>query len=227
MLVNAIMRNSIGLSLFAVFTAGLIAISYSATQERAAANADAYAARTLYELVPESRFDRPIEQQDVSLLEHRDQLTGVSTLNLRSDRPGFRAILDGEVNAVVLPVTSTDGYTGDIDLLIAVTEDGTLLGVRVVAHQETPGLGDPIEADRSDWILQFDGTSLSMPAPEQWAVRKDGGDFDQLTGATITPRAVVAAVKAGLNFFADNREWLLTPPSPADQDSPEGAADHG
>lgn len=222
MLAHAIIRNSIGLSLFAVFTAGLIAVSYTATRDRAAANADAYAARTLYELVPASRFDQPIEQADFSLL-NAEAAQGIERLGLRQDRNGFRAIRDGEVTAVVLPVTSRDGYTGDIDLLMAVDRDGTLLGVRVVAHQETPGLGDAIEADRSDWILQFEETSLSMPAPEQWAVRKDGGDFDQLTGATITPRAVVAAVKSGLNVFADNRDWLLTVPS----QEIEGEADHG
>lgn len=210
MLIKAITKNSIGLGIFAVFTAGLIALSYALTNERAAANADAYAARILYELVPAEYFDTAIEQQGFSVRE-QPAARGVGRLTLRSDRPGFRAIKDGEVTAVVLPVTSSGGYTGDIDLLMAVQSDGTLLGVRVVAHQETPGLGDAIEADRNDWILQFEGRSLSMPAPEQWAVRKDGGDFDQLTGATITPRAVVAAVKAGLEFFAANQAWLLTP----------------
>ena len=222
MLARAIIRNSIGLSLFAVFTAGLIALSYTATRDRAAANADAYAARTLYELVPESLFDQPIEQTDFSLL-GSESAQGIDRLGLRQDRNGFRAIRDGNVTAVVLPLTSRDGYTGDIDLLMAVDREGSLLGVRVVAHQETPGLGDAIEADRSDWILQFDGMSLRIPAPEQWAVRKDGGDFDQLTGATITPRAVVAAVKAGLTVFADNRDWLLTVPGPDSEEE----ADHG
>ena len=211
MLTHAVLRHSIGLGLFAIFTAGLIAVSHTATRDRAAANADAYAARTLYELVPESLFDRPIEQQNFALLDN-DQLTDTEPLRLRNDRQGFRAIDNDTVTAVVLPVTAPDGYTGDIDLLIAVDREGILLGVRVVAHQETPGLGDAIEADRSDWILQFDGRSLAMPAPEQWRVRKDGGEFDQLTGATITPRAVVAAVKAGLTFFDHNRDWLLTAP---------------
>ncbi|MEX0584300.1 MAG: electron transport complex subunit RsxG [Natronospirillum sp.] len=212
MLAKAITQNSIGLGIFAVFTAGLIALSYALTNERAAANADAYAARILYELVPTASFDQPIEQQNFSLL-HSSRVRGVNSLTLRSDRQAFRAEQEGAVTAVVIPVTSSAGYTGDIDLLLAVQADGTVLGVRVVAHQETPGLGDAIEADRSDWVLQFDGQSLRVPAPVQWAVRKDGGEFDQLTGATITPRAVVAAVRAGLEFFLTNREWLLTLPN--------------
>ncbi|MCH8553175.1 MAG: electron transport complex subunit RsxG [Natronospirillum sp.] len=208
MMRHPIVRHAIGLGLFAVFTAGLIAVVHTQTLERAQANADAYAARTLYELVPETWFDQPIEDQPLSL-QDAEQLIDVERLALRSNRPAFRALRDEQVTAVVLPVTSRQGYTGDIDLLVAVSRGGEVLGVRVVAHQETPGLGDAIEADRSDWVLQFDGTSLSMPPPEQWAVRKDGGEFDQLTGATITPRAVVTAVRNGLDFFADNREWLL------------------
>ena len=86
---------------------------------------------------------------------------------------------------------------------------GEILGTRVLAHAETPGLGDKIEATRDDWILAFNGRSLDDPAPERWAVNKDGGSFDQFTGATITPRAVVKAVKEGLEFFQSNRDALL------------------
>lgn len=226
MLTQAILRNSIGLGLFAIFTAGLIAVSHTATRDRAAANAEAYAARTLYELVPDSLFDRPIEELDFALRDN-NAVAGVDALHLRNDRPGFRAISNNSVNAVVLPVTAPNGYTGDIDLLVAIDRAGELLGVRVVAHQETPGLGDAIEADRSDWILQFDGRSLAMPAPEQWQVRKDGGDFDQLTGATITPRAVVAAVKASLTFYRDNQQWLLSLPDEAVSNTTEEDDQHG
>ncbi|TGG95319.1 electron transport complex subunit RsxG [Natronospirillum operosum] len=208
MITSPMLRHAIGLGLFAVFTAGLIAVVHTQTRDRAAANAEAYAARTLYELVPADYFSAPIEDSHFSILE-APRAIAPERLSLRRDRAAFRAIRNDAVTAVVLPVTAPQGYTGDIDLLMAIEPDGTLLGVRVVAHQETPGLGDAIEADRSDWILQFDGTSLSVPPPEQWAVRKDDGDFDQLTGATITPRAVVNAVRIGLEFFADNREWLL------------------
>jgi len=105
------------------------------------------------------------------------------------------------------------GYGGEIDLILAVDCDGTILGTRVLSHSETPGLGDKIEASRTDWILGFDGRSLSNPPPERWAVKKDGGVFDQFTGATITPRGVVRAIKGGLELFRDHREALLASPA--------------
>jgi electron transport complex protein RnfG len=93
-------------------------------------------------------------------------------------------------------------------VLLGVDADGRVLGARVLSHAETPGLGDKIEVARDDWILSFDGKSLGEPPRERWAVRKDGGDFDQFSGATITPRAVVSAVKSGLELFATQRDAL-------------------
>jgi electron transport complex protein RnfG len=97
------------------------------------------------------------------------------------------------------------GYAGDIQVLMAVDMDGRTLGVRILKHSETPGLGDKIEVKKDDWVLDFNGKSLAEPAPEKWGVRKDNGVFDQFAGATITPRAVVKAVKGGLEFFAAHR----------------------
>ncbi|MFC3853422.1 electron transport complex subunit RsxG [Salinispirillum marinum] len=207
---QSIIKNAVGLGLFAFFTAGLIATSYSLTRERVILNAEAYAARILYELVPATYFDQPIEQQQLALADPA-QWQGLARLGLRSARPAYRAMVNDAVTAVVLPATTPDGYTGDIHLLIAIDAMGQLLGVRVVEHKETPGLGDAIEADKSRWIHQFVGKSLGNPRPDRWAVQKDGGDFDQLTGATITPRAVVRAVRDSLEFFADNRPALLFP----------------
>jgi len=104
--------------------------------------------------------------------------------------------------------TVGQGYGGAIRVLLGVDKDGRILGARVLAHTETPGLGDKIEVDRDDWILDFDGKSLGEPPPERWAVKKDGGDFDQFSGATITPRAVVKSVKQGLELFAAHRDAL-------------------
>ena len=211
---QSIVKNAVGLGLFAFFTAGLIATSYSLTRERVILNAEAYAARILYELVPATYFDQPIEQQQLALVDPA-QWQGLAQLGLRSERSAYRAMVNDAVTAVVLPATTPDGYTGDIHLLIAIDAMGQLLGVRVVEHKETPGLGDAIEADKSRWIHQFVGKSLGNPRPDRWAVQKDGGDFDQLTGATITPRAVVRAVRDSLEFFADNRSALLFPESPS------------
>jgi electron transport complex protein RnfG len=120
----------------------------------------------------------------------------------------YRARKAGVVTGVVFQMAQR-GYTTDIVVLIGVDTEGRLLGVRVIKHAETPGLGDKIEIAKAKWILDFNGKSLAEPAPNKWAVKKDGGVFDQFAGATITPRAVVKAVKGGLEFFAAHREELL------------------
>jgi electron transport complex protein RnfG len=110
-------------------------------------------------------------------------------------------------------VTAPDGYNGDIRLLAGIDAGGTVLGVRVVSHRETPGLGDPIEVDKSDWILGFANKSLRNPETGGWAVKRDGGQFDQFTGATISPRAVVRTIHNTLLYFETNRQMLFeTPP---------------
>lgn len=113
----------------------------------------------------------------------------------------YRARHGEDLKAVLFKVAER-GYSGDIQVLMAVDMDGRTLGVRVLKHTETPGLGDKIEVRKDDWVLDFNGKSLGDPAPEKWGVKKDNGVFDQFAGATITPRAVVKAVKGGLAFFA-------------------------
>ncbi|MEM9532294.1 MAG: electron transport complex subunit RsxG [Pseudomonadota bacterium] len=123
----------------------------------------------------------------------------------------YRAYLDGEPSALVLQAVATDGYSGPIDLLVSVTADGVVLGVRVTRHQETPGLGDGIDTRISPWILGFNQKSLSDPPAESWAVRRDGGEFDQFTAATITPRAVVKAVRRALEYVNEHSTQLFAP----------------
>jgi electron transport complex protein RnfG len=108
--------------------------------------------------------------------------------------------------------TVVQGYAGDIRLLLGVDAAGNILGVRVVAHSETPGLGDKIELQRNDWILGFDGLSLANTPAAQWRVKKDGGRFDAFSGATVTPRAVVAAVKSALDWFLAHRIEIVQTP---------------
>jgi len=123
----------------------------------------------------------------------------------------YRAHKDGKISAVAYQVSAI-GYAGPVTSIMGVAADGSVLGVRVLSHAETPGLGDKIEATRSDWILSFDGHSLENTTTAQWHVKKDGGEFDQFTGATITPRAVVKSVYTGLQKFESYRGTLLTPP---------------
>lgn len=120
----------------------------------------------------------------------------------------FMATKAGKPSAVILQSVA-QGYSGDIQLLVAIAPDGTLTGVRVLSHQETPGLGDKIEASKSDWILQFKGLSLTNPPEDQWKVAKDGGHFSSFTGATITPRGVVKGIRDSLTMFRANRALLL------------------
>lgn len=132
---------------------------------------------------------------------------------LEIDRGGapvtvYRARSGGKVKGAVFRVAER-GYAADIQILMAVDSEGSCLGVRVMKHSETPGLGDKIEAKKSDWINAFSGKSLGSPATEQWAVKKDGGVFDQFAGATITPRAVVKGVKGGLEFFNRHRQQII------------------
>jgi len=116
---------------------------------------------------------------------------------------------NGTILGFILPAVAPDGYSGNIGMLVGMDTQGNLLGVRVVEHRETPGLGDKVDTQKSDWILQFTGLSLENPDENQWFVRKDGGQFDAFTGATITPRAVVNMIKTTLVNFRDNTDELI------------------
>lgn len=122
----------------------------------------------------------------------------------------YQGTRGGAITALAFTVSSY-GYGGRILAIMALNPQGEVLGVRVLSHAETPGLGDKIEAAKDDWILSFNGLSLGNPPAGEWGVKKDGGHFDQFSGATITPRAVVKAVKSGLELFADQKEQLLVP----------------
>jgi Na+-translocating ferredoxin:NAD+ oxidoreductase subunit G len=132
----------------------------------------------------------------------QDRITVIAPRWLGSTRPlqVNRARRGGAPAALAIEAVAPDGYAGAIHLLVGVLADGTVSGVRVVAHQETPGLGDAIESARSRWIERFGGTRIDAPPLARWAVRKDGGDFDQFAGATVTPRAVVGAVRRVLQY---------------------------
>ncbi len=124
-----------------------------------------------------------------------------------------------DVIAVIIPATARDGYTGDIDLIIGINADGTVAGVRVLSHRETPGLGDKVDYKKSQWVDGFIGRSLLNPHPEQWAVKRDGGEFDQFTGATITPRAVTKAVKQALEYYHSHQSDFASKPKAEAQDN--------
>lgn len=197
-----IIITAIILLLFAVIGTALVVYTFDNTRDRIAANERATLLRKLHHLIPP-------EQHDNILLE--DTTTVRNTSLPGTDQPVtvYRARKAGQPVALVMTPVAPDGYNGTIKLLVGINVDGTLSGVRVVAHRETPGLGDAIDETRSDWIHLFDNKSLGNPPLDRWKVSKDGGDFDQLTGATITPRAIVKAVRQTLLYYRDNQDSLF------------------
>jgi electron transport complex protein RnfG len=199
-----IIITTIILLLFAVVGTTLVAFTFNQTREQIAANERATLLRKLHRLIAPQQHDNILLDDTVSV---RDEAL------LGTDKPVrvYRARKNGEAVALVIAVIAPDGYSGSIKLLVGINVDGSLSGVRVVAHHETPGLGDAIDETRSDWIHVFDNKSLQSPDVSRWAVKKDGGDFDQLTGATITPRAVVKAARNALLYYRDHQEALFAP----------------
>lgn len=205
---HPIARTGLLLMVFALVGAALVAGTYVLTSERIAVNEHQALLRQLYQVVDPAEIDNDLvsDQRLVS-----DPLLGGQPLPVHLGRK------QGQPVVAVYEAVAPDGYSGRIRLLVAVRADNRLGGVRVLDHRETPGLGDRIDERRSDWILQFNGLSLLNPIEDRWKVRKDGGDFDQFTGATITPRAVVGAVKGVLLYHRDQGAALFKAPTGVDQ----------
>lgn len=199
------------LSLFSVAGAGLVAVTHVATVDRIAHNERQALLDRLAVLVPADRVTNDMAA-DTLVVSDREHLGADRTTVYRA-RAGDAPV------ALIVTAVVPDGYAGPINLLVAVLADGTLGGVRVISHKETPGLGDKIEERRTDWVHGFDGKSLTNPDPSHWKVKRDGGDFDQFTGATVTPRAIVKAVKNALLYVKEKGKALYAP-----ADSPQARA---
>ena len=203
---HPVLKSAAALGLVAVLGAGLLAAVDWLTADRIAEQERRVVLQQLGQIVPASRYDNALQDD-------RFSFRAESWFPRGQEVVAWRARRDGQPVAVILKFSAVDGYNGDIGLLTGINADGTLAGVRVTAHNETPGLGDAIERDKSDWILGFDGKSLGNPPAKDWAVRRDGGQFDQFTGATITPRAVVSAVRRALEYFEGHRKQLFDTPA--------------
>ncbi len=184
------------LGIFALLASAALALASSATSEAIAAAEAKDLRDSLSEVLPTGMADNDFLKDTVDLENKGKSITI------------YRARKDGVVTAALFKVAER-GYAADIQVLMAVDSEGKTLGVRVLKHAETPGLGDKIEIKKDAWIKSFDGKSLTDPTPEKWGVKKDSGVFDQFAGATITPRAVVKAVKGGLDFYAAHRKEIL------------------
>lgn len=186
------LRSGVQLALAALLATVLLAGTYALTRDRIQASEQRVQLQALAVVLPPDRYDNDPVADTVQV--QAEPWLGQASATVR------RATLEGAPAALVLDVVAPDGYSGPIHLLVAVDARGAVLGVRVSAHRETPGLGDDIEAGRSDWITRFTGLRLGDPPAERWRLRRDGGDFDQFAGATLTPRAVVNAVRRSLAF---------------------------
>ncbi|MBK7900428.1 MAG: electron transport complex subunit RsxG [Betaproteobacteria bacterium] len=184
------------LGVFALLASGALAWASNATGAAIAAAEAKDLRDSLAEVLPQGMADNDFLKDTVELEKDGKAVTI------------YRARKEGVVKAALFKVAQR-GYAGDIQVLMAVDSDGKTLGVRVLKHSETPGLGDKIEVRKDPWVKRFDGKSLVDPTPDKWAVKKDGGIFDQFAGATITPRAVVKAVKGGLDFYTEHRKKIL------------------
>ncbi|RUM55354.1 MAG: electron transport complex subunit RsxG [Marinomonas sp.] len=202
-IIHSIRKNSIGLGIFAVMTAGLIAVTHQLTEHTIEDNIVQAQLSAFNEILPADRYDNNLAEANIML--DADPLLG-------SAEPvqAFIARKDGQVSAIIFETIAPGGYNGNLDLLVAVDRNGVVTGSRVISHKETPGLGDKVDLQKSKWILSFGNKSLENTSLKQWNVKKDGGEFDQFTGATITPRAVVRAVKNTLLYFNENKDALLS-----------------
>jgi len=201
-----LVRSSLLLGSIALLGTALLAGVNYLTQDRIVAQEKRRVLQQLNEIVPVVAYNNDL-LEDVIKIEEPDFFRHPAAIDV------YRARMDGRPTAVIMIVTAPDGYNGDIRLLIGINAAGTILGVRVLSHRETPGLGDPIEAEKSNWVFGFAQKSLGNPEHSGWAVKVDGGEFDQFTGATISPRAVVKAVHTTLLYFQTNRKALFDTPA--------------
>jgi len=201
-LISSIRKNSIGLGIFAIVTAGLIAVTQQVTKDRIESNILHAQQAAFSEILPSSYYENDLYSSQISL--GPDPLLG-------SQKTSFAYIgrVDGEFAGIIFETIAPGGYNGSMSLLVAINRAGVVTGSRVIRHQETPGLGDKIDMKKSDWMRSFENVSFMSLDKKQWKVKRDNGHFDQFTGATITPRAVVKSVKNTLEYFQQHKADLI------------------
>ncbi len=199
---NSVVKSGITLAVIAGLCTALVALTYTATAARIEANEQAWLERSLQPALSGLFFDSGVTES-------------MMTIPPPHDLPGSEAAIVYRVYAEDTPVaalfvvSARDGYAGPIRILVGIDVGGAVTGVHVLEHRETPGLGDRVESGKSDWVHQFDGRSLVDPSPSGWAIKRDGGQFDQLTGASVTPRAIVKAIRDTLLYFEAHREEVF------------------
>jgi electron transport complex protein RnfG len=206
---QTIIKTGVTLAVIAAICTTLVAATYQITRERIVANDKALLEQALQPALAGVFYDGGVSESRLVLLPPHD-LPGSDAALIN------RVYAQDKPVAALFAVTARDGFSGVIRILVGVEFDGTITGVRILQHRETPGLGDKIESTRSDWIFQFDGRSMGNPEVTGWAIRNDGGEFDQLTGASVTPRAVIGAIRDTLLYFDEHRDAIFAAESTED-----------
>ena len=203
-MLTAIRKNGLTLAIFACATTGLVALTQYLTKDQIKVQEQKQLLSVLNQVIPENMHDNALTQA----------CTMVTSPDLGTLRamPAYLATKNGEPTAIAIESIAPDGYNGEIKVITGIDNQGNILGTRVLNHQETPGLGDKIDLRVTDWILSYTGKQVTENNWNSWKVRKDGGDFDQFTGATITPRAVVKVVRNTVNYVNQSREDILSQP---------------
>ena len=200
---NNISFTGIVLAVIAIIGTLASALTYNFTADTIKQNHHQAAIEMFARVLPNVAYNNDIFNDSILV-------TDKPMLGLNSPQAIHLALQDNKLTGAIINATAPNGYNGAINILVGMSADNIVTGVRIVSHKETPGLGDAIEEKKSDWILDFAGKSLANLPIEQWKVKKDGGVFDQMTGATITPRAVVGAVVKAQQYFIANQDKLLT-----------------
>ena len=208
---NSVLKGGLTLATIGAVCTALVAMTYQLTHDRIADNEQAWLEKSLEPALAGLVFEGSVSESMLIMRTPHD-LPGPDDVII------YRLFAEEKPVAALFAVTARDGYAGSIRVLVGIEYDGTVTGIRILEHRETPGLGDRIVSSRSDWVFQFDGHSLGNPSADGWAIRRDGGQFDQLTGASVTPRAVISVVKETLIYFDAHREEIFAAPATGDEE---------
>jgi len=199
---RGILSTGMTLAVIAGICTALVAATYRLTEERIAANEKAALEQSLQPALAGLFYDSDVSESQL-VLQPPHALPGSDAAII------YRVFAEDQPVAALFAVTARDGFSGPIRILLGVDASGSVTGVRILQHSETPGLGDKIESSRSDWVYQFDGRSMGNPQLVGWSLKGDGGEFDQLTGASITPRAIIKAIRETLIYYDANRDHIF------------------
>jgi electron transport complex protein RnfG len=198
----AVLKSGVTLAVIAAICTAMVSLTYGLTKERIVANEQAWLERSLQPALSGLSFDSGVTESQI-IIPPPHELPGSEAAII------YRVYAKGSPVAALFVVSARDGYAGPIKILIGIDMQGIVTGVQVLEHRETPGLGDRVESTKSDWVEQFAGRSLLDPEPVGWRIKSEGGQFDQLTGASVTPRAIIKAIKETLLYFGVHKDEVF------------------